>query len=116
MEWFLSGSLCGWGDLFIPLFDAAIFLEVPTEIRLVRIAQRAVQRNGENSILNDSPLFSQLSKFSAWAATYDTGDAKMRSRQMHENWIRDLPCAVLRLDGTQSTEDLKSAVTHFLNG
>jgi len=28
-----SGSLCGWGDAYIPYFDLAIFLLIPKQVR-----------------------------------------------------------------------------------
>ena len=27
----IAGSLCGWGDIFIPVFDLIILIEVPTD-------------------------------------------------------------------------------------
>jgi adenylate kinase family enzyme len=45
-RWVLSGSLCGWGDLFIPHFDLVIFLFVPQEIRLARLKAREQRRLG----------------------------------------------------------------------
>jgi adenylate kinase family enzyme len=39
-SWVLSGSLCGWGDPFIPEFDLVVFLVVPTEVRLARLRAR----------------------------------------------------------------------------
>ena len=38
--WILSGSLCGWGDPFIPLFNIAVFLTAPKDIRLARLQER----------------------------------------------------------------------------
>lgn len=39
-DWVLSGSLDGWGDSIIPLLDLAVFLYVPTPIRLQRLRAR----------------------------------------------------------------------------
>ena len=39
-SWVLSGSLCGWGDVAIALFDLVIYLWVPCEIRLERLRHR----------------------------------------------------------------------------
>ena len=30
-SWTLSGSLCGWGDPFIPLFDLVVFIGLPAD-------------------------------------------------------------------------------------
>jgi adenylate kinase family enzyme len=45
--WVLSGSLCGWGDVAIPLFDLAVFLWIPQELRMSRLLHREQQRYGE---------------------------------------------------------------------
>jgi hypothetical protein len=37
-SWVLSGSLCDWGDIFIPLFDLVVFLWIPPAVRLARLA------------------------------------------------------------------------------
>jgi adenylate kinase family enzyme len=47
-KWVLSGSLCGWGDIFIPTFDVVIYLWIPKDIRIKRLIQREKQRYGED--------------------------------------------------------------------
>src|SRR4029453_16093638 len=44
--WVLSGSLCGWGDVAIPLFELVVFLQIPHDIRMERLRQREHQRFG----------------------------------------------------------------------
>ena len=39
-SWILSGSLCGWGDVAIPLFELVVFLWIPPETRMERLRQR----------------------------------------------------------------------------
>jgi adenylate kinase family enzyme len=46
-SWVLSGSLCGWGDVAIPLFEWVVYLWIPTEQRLERLRQREHERYGE---------------------------------------------------------------------
>ena len=41
--WVLSGSLCGWGDGFIPLFDLVVFLWIPPEVRMARLRDVTLQ-------------------------------------------------------------------------
>ena len=45
--WVLSGSLCGWGDVAIPLFELVVFLQIPHDIRMERLRQREYERFGE---------------------------------------------------------------------
>lgn len=99
--WVLSGSLCGWGDHFIPLFDSVVFLTAPTEIRLARLQERERQRYGAGEIAAAGRMYESHMKFLSWASEYDTGGTGMRSRQLHEEWIQRLNCPVLRLDGAQ---------------
>src|SRR4051812_33231927 len=39
-SWVLSGSLCGWGDVAITLFELVVFLSIPPDIRMARLHQR----------------------------------------------------------------------------
>lgn len=34
-KWVLSGSLCGWGDIFIPYFNLVIYISIPKDIRML---------------------------------------------------------------------------------
>jgi adenylate kinase family enzyme len=103
--WVLSGSLCGWGDIFIPLFDVVVFLWGPPPIRLARLQERERQRYGDNAIAPGGPLHMSYTTFMAWAAAYESGDLQMRSRQRHERWLQALPCPVVRLEGQPPVEE-----------
>lgn len=104
-SWVLSGSLCGWGDMFIPLFDVVAFVWTPPHIRLARLEERERQRYGDDAIAGGGHRHAAHAAFMAWAAAYENGDLKMRSRQRHEHWLRELPCPVVRLDGRQPIEE-----------
>lgn len=43
-RWVLSGSVSGWGDVVIDLFDLAVFVVTPTPIRLERLHHREMAR------------------------------------------------------------------------
>ena len=45
--WVLSGSLCGWGDVAIPLFELVVFLAIPHDRRMARLRHREHARFGE---------------------------------------------------------------------
>ena len=103
-DWVLSGSLCGWGDVFIPLFDLVVFLWVPSDIRLARLRARERARYGD-AIAPGAPQHDRSEAFMAWAAGYDEGlDVPERCRRLHETWLAALPCPVLRIEGTASVE------------
>jgi adenylate kinase family enzyme len=46
-SWVVSGSLCGWGDVAIPLFALVVFLWVPQDVRMARLRKREFARFGE---------------------------------------------------------------------
>lgn len=97
--WVLSGSLCGWGDPLIPDFDLAVFLVVPTPVRLARLRAREIARYGHQAIAMGGELHQAHVEFLEWASGYDTGGLEMRSRALHETWLAALPGAILRLEG-----------------
>jgi adenylate kinase family enzyme len=104
--WVVSGSLMLWGDRFIPLFDAVIFLYVPTEIRIERLRRRETEEFGEEAVAPGGAMHKNVTAFLDWAATYDAGTREGRSLPMHTFWLGQLPCPVLRLDGTWAVDDL----------
>jgi hypothetical protein len=111
--WVLSGSLDGWGDPLIPRFGRVVFLAVPTEVRMARLAERERARYGD-AIEPDGPLHAHHLDFMAYAAGYDTGQFTSvltgRHRARHDAWLAGLPCPVVRLDGAQPTETLIDAI------
>jgi adenylate kinase family enzyme len=103
-SWILSGSLCGWGDMFIPRFELVIFLWVPPEVRLARLQARERSRYGA-AIEPGAPLHERYEKFIAWAAGYDEKlDIPERCRRLHEEWLAALPCPVVRFLDADSTD------------
>lgn len=96
----ISGSLCGWGDVFIPRFNLVVFVETPTDIRIERLQNREYERFG-GRIREGGDMFEEHKKFIIWAASYDNGGLDMRSLALHERWLADLPCPVIRVDGTE---------------
>ena len=110
-SWILSGSLCGWGDVAIPLLDLVIYLWIPKDIRLDRLRRRERERYGDQIMPNGS-MYITHQNFMAWAATYDEGDENDRSRQLHEKWLSTLPCKVIRIENDLSVEE---KVTLILN-
>ncbi len=49
-EWVLSGSLDGWGDPLIPLFDLVVIVLTPPEVHLQRLREREARRFGAAAI------------------------------------------------------------------
>ena len=103
--WTLSGSLSGWGDVFIPQFDLVVFLWIPPEIRLARLRERELRLFGAEALAPGGRMHEIHTTFMAWAAEYDTADASMRSRARHEQWLQMIPCPVVRLEGAGTVEE-----------
>jgi adenylate kinase family enzyme len=112
-RWVLAGSICGWGDVAMGLFDLAVFVVTPTDIRLERLRAREQARFGER-ILEGGDMRQHHGTFLAWAAAYDEGSTDVRSRRMHEEWLGRLECAVMRVDGARpagiALEEVSAAI------
>lgn len=108
-NWILSGSLCGWGDIFIPFFDVVIYLWIPKEIRIKRLIEREKQRYGED-IEPGGKEYNKFLEFIEWASKYDEGDIDIRSKALHEDWLNSLNCSVIRLEGDLSVQERINSV------
>lgn len=109
--WALSGSLCGWGDFVIPMFDLAVFLWVPRELRMDRLRLREMDRYGAQIANPSDARYDAHIQFLEWAGAYDKGGLDMRSRSRHEQWMKSLPCPLIRIEGAHTIdESLKSVL------
>jgi adenylate kinase family enzyme len=113
--WVLSGSLCSWGDPLLPRFTLAVFLYLDPGRRLTRLAARERQRYGTR-IEPGGDLHEKHQAFMSWAEAYDTARAPLRSLDLHERWMRRLPCPVLRLDSARPVSELVAAVQAGIEG
>jgi len=88
--WVVSGSLCGWCDVAIPLFELVVFLWIPHNVRMARLHRREHARFGKR-ILPGGDMDELSQAFLAWAASYDEGGLDIRSRRLHDQWLRTFP-------------------------
>jgi hypothetical protein len=102
--WVVSGSLWGWGDVAIPLFELVVFLAIPHDRRMARLRCREHDRFGER-ILPGGDMYEASQAFLMWAASYDEGGLDMRSRQRHDQWLSTLPYLILCFEGEYSIEE-----------
>jgi len=105
----ISGSLCGWGDVFIPQFDLVVFISTPTDIRIERLERREFERFGQR-IRPGGDMYEEHTGFIEWAKTYDTNKPPERCRTLHEEWFKKLVCPVMRVDGTRPVDELLAQV------
>jgi len=113
-SWILSGSLVSWGDSLLPLFEAVIFLAVPSDERLRRLLARERQRFGASALAPRGWRHDEHRAFMEWAAKYDTAGPELRSLAMHEAWLTRLSCPVLRIEGLHSVAERTTLAEAFL--
>ncbi|MCL2109544.1 MAG: hypothetical protein FWH20_09415 [Oscillospiraceae bacterium] len=110
----ISGSLCDWGDVFIPKFDLVIFIYTPANIRKNRLQKREYKRFGER-INKCGDMYDEHKKFIEWAVNYDILKPPERCKILHEEWLGNLNCPILRLDGTKTVEELIKLIEDFIS-
>jgi adenylate kinase family enzyme len=113
--WVLSGSLDGWGNVFIPRFSIVLFVYTPHGIRMARIHAREIERYGD-AVEPGGAMYEQHLEFLAWADGYDQGGQTGRSLPRHEAWLKTLPCPVLRLDGLLPVDVLVETAMSAVEG
>jgi adenylate kinase family enzyme len=114
-SWVLSGAMCGWGDVFIPLFDRVIYLWLPVETRLTRIRERETLRYGAARIEPGGDLFEVFEKFMSWAAAYDEPTGNIRSFQKEQEWLQAMNCPVLKFDQEKTLGEMLQTTQDWLN-
>jgi adenylate kinase family enzyme len=100
----VSGSIVSWSDTLDETFDLIIFLLLPANIRMERLRHREIERHGKID-----------EEFIAWAARYDDGDMSVRSRLVHEAWLKKMRCPTLRLEGDLTVDARVSQTLDFMS-
>lgn len=113
-EWILSGSIARWSDITMPDFELVVYLSLPKEVRLQRLIERERQRYGAE--IEPSGSRHQLhNEFIEWASQYDEVGAHMRSKALHNIWLSNISCPVLRIEGDKSVEERLSIILNVIN-
>lgn len=108
-QWILSGSITGWGNILLPLFDLVVFVYVPQDIRIERLKKREYERYG-NRILFGGDRYQDSLDFIEWAAAYDSGTRNGRSLPKHEAWIKEVKCPVVRIENYDLEESIQKVI------
>lgn len=120
--WVLSGALDRWGDALVSCFGLVVFVETPTELRIRRLRERESKRFGA-TIGVGGLRHAEHEAFIAWAAGYEEGvyPAKScgigivtRNRTLHETWLGQLTCPVMRVNGALPVDALVDEVMNAL--
>jgi adenylate kinase family enzyme len=115
-RWVLAGSLCGWGDVFVPRFQLVIFIFVPPDLRMARLKQRELERYGADAIAPGGRMHETYEAFIQWAAAYDTADESIRSLRRHEQWMAALPCRWVRIEGALTIDEQLGRLSDLVGG
>lgn len=108
--WVISGSFCGWGDIFIDEFDLVIYLWTPINIRLQRLKSREQQRFG-SAVLPGGKMFERHQKFLDSAARYDYDQTEVRNKRTHEEWMQKLDCPILKIKGSKTVSEIMKIIS-----
>lgn len=79
-----------------PFFKYAVLIEVPKDIRMQRVKNRAFQKFGKR-MLPGGDLFEQQEKFFEIV--------KSRTENLVEEWVQSLSCPIIRVDGTKPIKE-----------
>ncbi|UUX49595.1 hypothetical protein NUH88_19615 [Nisaea acidiphila] len=112
-NWILSGSLVSWGEPLIERFDLVVFVYTPFDLRMERLIAREEERYGVAALEPGGAHYDAHMAFIEWAASYDSGGPEIRSRRMHEDWMKRLTCPVVRVSGSDTTADQIQQVLEF---
>ncbi len=108
-----GGSLLKWGDEWLSMFDLVVFLYVPGEIRMERLKNREIQRYGEK-IVEDPVRASLYNSFVTWAQGYDDNTTQGRNLQAHTDWLAQISCPVIRIEGDTTVSERTEIVLRAL--
>ena len=89
---FVVSSVTGdFGEVIPQMYELAVFISAPLDLRLERIKQRGIERFGDR-VREGGDMYEQEERFIDWAAT--------RSLSKIEEWGNRLMCPMIRIDGT----------------
>lgn len=103
----MSGSMFSIRKSFEHLFDLAVFMTAPAEIRAERIQSRSINRWGDR-VLPGGDMYESSEVFRdylACARNYDMNIPLQACIVQHEQWVSELPCPVLRVDGMKAISE-----------
>jgi len=114
-KWVLSGSLDGWGNPLLPLFELVVFVYVPQDERVRRLKIREYERYG-NDVAIGGARHDATNEFIEWAAGYDSGLLTGRNLPRHEKWMAELKCPLLKIQNDKLDDSICATIRVIKNG
>ena len=112
----MSGSMWSIRKAFEPLFNLAVFMTAPAEIRAERLRIRSVTRWGDR-VLPGGDMYESSEVYKNYLACAQSYNQDIRPNAcliQHEQWVKELPCPVLRIDGTKPiAENAESVIARY---
>ena len=87
----ISACTGNFGEKIESLYELAVYISAPLELRIERVKQRNIERFGER-VLKGGDMYEQQSDFVDFVAN--------RSLSKIEKWAETLSCPIIRIDGT----------------
>lgn len=107
-ENFVFASVKGdYGESFYPFLQYAILLNVPKLTRLQRVRDRSFQKFGVRA-LPGGDLYEREKSFFDLVCS--------RGESTVEDWVKELACPILRMDGTRPIEENLDNILTALQG
>lgn len=103
----MSGSMWSIRKAFEPLFDMAVLMTAPADIRAERLRRRSVARWGSR-VLPGGDMYEASDIYRDYLRCAEAYDRDIRPQAciaQHEQWARELPCPVVRVDGTRPVSE-----------
>ena len=103
----ISGTIFNDRQLFHPLLKLAVFISTPAEVCAERVRNREYARWGKR-VLPGGDMYKvtrfhgDVSDYIVNAQRYETVEVAKFGRKLHDKWIAEMPCPVIRADGTKS--------------
>ena len=100
----VSGDISGWDNVFLKMFDLAVFLTAPKEIRIKRIEHREFMRWGDR-VCEGGDMYESQKRFREFAATRDINLIEQRALKYS--------CPILRIDGTNTIGEIVCKILSY---
>lgn len=101
----LSGVTVDYGNKIVSIYDLAVFLSAPVELRMERIRMRAVNKYGKRA-LPCGDMYENTENFVNFARTRDLS--------VIDQWANTLTCPIIHLDATkQIAENVKEIINTY---
>lgn len=68
-----------------------------------------------DDILHGGNKYEANQTFMEWASLYDTAGVEVRSKLLHEKWMLELGCPILRIEGDLTVRERVDVVLAYLD-